>query len=120
MNEVVKGLTLLKDAFLHEQEELDLCNIRFWELNNEISEIEYLIEEMERREARRQREHERRFRHLKRVRNKELRKRIYLGLRMEPVSSHRNNRMEYFRSHDLGGGYGKKNSRRYRFQGQKV
>lgn len=120
MNEVVEGLALLKDAFKSKLEELDLTEPEYWELKDEITDIEYLIEGLERIETRRQREYERRFRHLKRVRDKEVRRRIYMGLRMDPVGAGGNRSMELRRASHIGGRHGKKNIGRYRLEGQKV
>ena len=120
MNEVVQGLALLKDAFKSKMEELDLTKPEYWKLKDEITDIEYLIEGIERIETRRQREYERRFRHLKRVRDKEVRRRIYLGLRMDSVRAGGNSSMEFPGTSFVGGRYGKKNIRRYRLKSQKV
>lgn len=84
----MQGLTLLKDAYITQMAELDRCNRHFWELQEEISEIDYLIDRLDRKSRRRE-EHEKRLRVIKRKHNREIRRRIFLGLRMAPVGSGR-------------------------------
>ena len=86
-SDVVIGLTLLKEAYKSQLEELDLCNIEYRKLRKEIMEIDYLIQNYETRQSRRQRDYEKQLRANKRMHYREIRRRVYLGLRMDPVSS---------------------------------
>ena len=75
---------------MSEAEELHRCNLEEYQrLQNEISEIDYLIIRQERADARRRSIYEKRIRANKRNRNREIRRRIYLGLRMDPVNANR-------------------------------
>ena len=100
-SDVVIGLTLLKEAYKSQLEELDLCNIEYRKLRKEIMEIDYLIQNYETRQSRRQREYEKRLRAIKRKHHREIRRRVYLGLRMDPVGSGDNHGMVHLRSNPL-------------------
>ena len=111
MNEVLVGLALLKDAFKSQMEELALTEPEYWLAGREICEIDYMIERIKRLERRRQRNDEKRIRNLKRSRDNETRRRIYMGLCMDSVSSGGSHGFMHFRGNHLGGRYGKKNGR---------
>lgn len=100
-SDVVIGLTLLKEAYKSQLEELDLCNSEYRKLRKEIMEIDYLIQNYETRQTRRQREYEKRLRAIKRKHHREIRRRVYLGLRMDPVGSGDNHGMVHLRSNPL-------------------
>ena len=100
-SDVVIGLTLLKEAYKSQLEELDLCNSEYRKLRKEIMEIDYLIQNYETRQTRRQREYEKRLRAIKRKHHREIRRRVYLGLRMDPVRSGDNHGMVHLRSNPL-------------------
>lgn len=100
-SDVVIGLTLLKEAYKSQLEELDLCNGEYRKLRKEIMEIDYLIQNYETRQSRRQREYEKRLRAIKRKHHREIRRRVYLGLRMDPVGSGNNRGMVHLRSNPL-------------------
>ena len=100
-SDVVIGLTLLKEAYKSQLEELDLCNSEYRKLRKEIMEIDYLIQNYETRQSRRQREYEKRLRAIKRKHHREIRRRVYLGLRMDPVRSGDNHGMVHLRSNPL-------------------
>ena len=100
-SDVVVGLTLLKEAYKSQLEELDLCNIEYRKLRKEIMEIDYLIQNYETRQSRRQRDYEKRLRAIKRKHHREIRRRVYLGLRMDPVGSGNNHGMVHLRSNPL-------------------
>ena len=95
------GLTLLKEAYKSQLEELDLCNSEYRKLRKEIMEIDYLIQNYETRQSRRQREYEKWLRAIKRKHHREIRRRVYLGLRMDPVGSGDNHGMVHLRSNPL-------------------
>lgn len=86
-SDVVIGLTLLKEAYKSQLEELDLCNSEYRKLRKEIMEIDYLIQNYETRQSRRKRDYEKQLRANKRMHYREIRRRVYLGLRMDPVGS---------------------------------
>ena len=100
-SDVVIGLTLLKEAYKSQLEELDLCNIEYRKLRKEIMEIDYLIQNYETRQSRRQRDYEKQLRANKRMHYREIRRRVYLGLRMDPVGSGNNHGMVHLRSNPL-------------------
>ena len=100
-SDVVIALTLLKEAYKSQLEELDLCNSEYRKLRKEIMEIDYLIQNYETRQTRRQREYEKRLRAIKRKHHREIRRRVYLGLRMDPVRSGDNHGMVHLRSNPL-------------------
>lgn len=100
-NDVVVGLTLLRDAYKNQLEELDLCNSEYRKLRKEIMEIDYLIQNYETRQSRRQRDYEKQLRTNKRMHHREIRRRVYLGLRMDPVGSGNNHGMVHLRSNPL-------------------
>lgn len=100
-SDVVVGLTLLRDAYKSQLEELDLCNSEYRKLRKEIMEIDYLIQNYETRQSRRQRDYEKRLRAIKRKHHREIRRRVYLGLRMDPVGSSDNHGMVHLRSNPL-------------------
>ena len=100
-SDVVVGLTLLRDAYKNQLEELDLCNSKYRKLRKEIMEIDYLIQRQEEIQTRRQREYEKRLRAIKRKHHREIRRRVYLGLRMDPVGSGDNHGMVHLRSNPL-------------------
>lgn len=101
-SEVVAGLELLKEVFESQLQELDRCNEKAKELEAEIEEIDSMIGNLNELNNRRQREYEKGLRANKRMRNRELRKRIFFGLRMEPVGAGGNPRMEHPGSDHLG------------------
>lgn len=87
---VTDMLRVTKAALLSEQK-LHRCNQEEWKrLQNEISEIDYLIIRQERADAKRRSIYEKRIRAYKRNRDREIRRRIYLGLRMGTVNADRN------------------------------
>ena len=87
---IIDALRMTKAAVQSEQK-LHRCNTEQWKiLQNEISEIDYLIMGMERSEARRRSTYEKRIRAIRRNRDREVRRRIYLGLRLDPVGTNRN------------------------------
>lgn len=100
-SDVVIGLTLLRDAYKSQLEELDLCNSQYRKLRKEIMEIDYLIQNYETRQSRRQRDYEKQLRANKRMHYREIRRRVYLGLRMDPVGSGNNHGMVHLRSNPL-------------------
>lgn len=100
-SDVVVGLTLLRDAYKNQLEELDLCNSKYRKLRKEIMEIDYLIQNYETRQSRRQRDYEKQLRANKRMHYREIRRRVYLGLRMDSVGSGNNHGMVHLRSNPL-------------------
>lgn len=97
MQSVKQLLQMTKDALQNEAAELDRSNYRYEDIQTEIREIDSLILRMERIEARRRSAYEKRIRTIKRMREREIRRRIYQGLRMDPVGSDRSNHMVNFR-----------------------
>lgn len=90
---IIDALRMTKAAVQSEQK-LHRCNTEQWKiLQNEISEIDYLIIRQERNEERRKNRYEKRHRISKGMRDTEIRRRIYLGLRLDPVGTTRNRRM---------------------------
>lgn len=87
MPSVTDLLKMTKEALLNESAELDRCNYRYERNMKEIREIDTLIFQMERTEARRKSTYEKWLRTCKRNREHEIRRRVYLGLRMDPISS---------------------------------
>ena len=61
-SDVVIGLTLLKEAYKSQLEELDLCNSQYRKLRKEIMEDDYLMQNYETRQSRRQRDYEKELR----------------------------------------------------------
>lgn len=84
---VKEALKMTKEALQSELNELHRCNTRYRQIQKEIRDIDSLIMSIERTEARRRSTYEKRIRAIKRSRNREIRRRIYLGLRMDPVGS---------------------------------
>lgn len=84
---ILDALRMTKNALRSEQKELHRCNCRYREIQKEICDIDSLILTMERTEARRRSTYEKRLRTIKRNRQREIRRRIYLGLRMDPVNA---------------------------------
>lgn len=101
-SEVVAGLELLKEVFESQLQELDRCNEKARELEAEIEEIDSMIGNLNELNNRRQREYEKQLRANKRMHDREIRRRVYLGLRMDPVGSGSNPRMEHPGSDHLG------------------
>jgi len=90
---LIEALKMTREALRSEKDELHRCNGRYSEIQKEIMEIDVLILKMERTEARRRSIYEKRIRTIKRMRDREIRRRIYLGLRLDPVGTTRNRRM---------------------------
>lgn len=86
---LIEALKMTRAALKSERDELHRCNVRYREIQKEIMEIDSLIMNMERTEARRRSTYEKRIRAIRRYRDNETRRRIFLGLRMEPVNAGR-------------------------------
>ena len=86
---ILDALRMTRNALRSEQKELHRCNCRYREIQKEIRDIDSLILTMERTEAIRRSTYEKRIRAIKRSRDREVRRRIYLGLRMDPVNAGR-------------------------------
>lgn len=87
---IIDALRMTKAAVQSEQK-LHRCSMEQWKiLQNEISEIDYLIIRQERNEERRKNTYEKRHRISKGMHDTEIRRRIYLGLRLDPVGTNRN------------------------------
>lgn len=99
---LIEALKMTRAALKSERDELHRCNVRYREIQKEIMEIDSLIMNMERTEARRRSTYEKRIRAIRRSRDKEIRRRIYLGLRMDPVNADRRRGLVHIRSHPLG------------------
>ena len=118
---LIDCLKMTKKALQNEQAELHRCNRRYHDIQREIMEIDLLILKMERSEARRRSIYEKRIRDINRDRNRKIRRRIYMGLRMDSIGTNHNSDMVNFRNHFIGGGYENKNDiRSYRFQCPKI
>lgn len=87
---LIEALKMTRTALKNEKDELHRCNTRYREIQKEIREIDSLIMGMERSEARRRSTYEKRIRAIRRNRDREVRRRIYLGLRLDPVGTNRN------------------------------
>lgn len=99
---LIEALKMTRAALKSEKDELHRCNVRYREIQKEIMEIDSLIMNMERTEARRRSTYEKRIRAIRRSRDKEIRRRIYLGLRMDPVNADRRRGLVHIGSHPLG------------------
>ena len=86
---ILDALRMTKNALRSEQKELHRCNCRYREIQKEICDIDSLILAMERTEATRRSTYEKRIRAIRRSRDREVRRRIYMGLRMDPVNAGR-------------------------------
>ena len=99
---LIEALKMTREALRSEKDELHRCNVRYREIQKEITEIDTMIMNMERTEARRRSTYEKRIRAIRRSRDKEIRRRIYLGLRLDPVNAGRHRGLVRIRSHPLG------------------
>ena len=98
---LIEALKMTRTALKNEKDELHRCNTRYREIQKEIREIDSMIMGMERSEARRGSTYEKRIRAIRRNRDREVRRRIYLGLRLDPVGTTRNRRMVRSGSHPV-------------------
>lgn len=98
---LIEALKMTRAALKNEKDELHRCNVRYREIQKEIMEIDSMIMNMERTEARRRSTYEKRIRAIRRSRDKEIRRRIYLGLRLDPVNADRRRGLVRIRSHPL-------------------
>ena len=99
---LIEALKMTREALRSEKDELHRCNARYREIQKEIREIDSMIGKQERAEARRKSIYEKRLRAIKRKHDNETRRRIYLGLRLDPVGSGRRRGLVRVRSHTLG------------------